>query len=76
MFLVYPTGVRIIVHTANLIHVDWNNKTQGLWMQDFPWKDTNSLTGDRSPFENDLVDYLATLKVCLFFFPFLLKYYL
>lgn len=69
MFLVYPTGVRIIVHTANLIHVDWNNKTQGLWMQDFPWKDANTVTGSRSPFENDLVDYLATLKVCfpLFF---------
>ncbi|XP_078157113.1 tyrosyl-DNA phosphodiesterase-like protein isoform X4 [Carex rostrata] len=64
MFLIYPTGIRIIVHTANLIHVDWNNKTQGLWMQDFPWKDASALTGNnRSPFENDLVDYLATLKI-------------
>ncbi|KAJ3705221.1 hypothetical protein LUZ61_008926 [Rhynchospora tenuis] len=62
MFLVYPTGVRIIVHTANLIHVDWNNKTQGLWMQDFPWKDA-SILSNRSPFENDLVDYLYALKL-------------
>lgn len=73
MFLVYPTGIRIIVHTANLIHVDWNNKTQGLWMQDFPWKDASTLTGNRSPFENDLVDYLAALKVCLISL-FFLKY--
>ena len=62
MLLVYPRGVRIIVHTANLIHVDWNNKSQGLWMQDFPWKDLNSLSKG-SGFENDLVEYLSMLKV-------------
>lgn len=61
MLLVYPQGVRVVVHTANLIYVDWNNKTQGLWMQDFPWKDEQNLS-KRSPFENDLVDYLNTLK--------------
>lgn len=61
MLLVYPTGVRVIVHTANLIYVDWNNKTQGLWMQDFPWKDKNSLSKE-SLFENDLIDYLNALK--------------
>ncbi|XP_039119814.1 tyrosyl-DNA phosphodiesterase 1 isoform X2 [Dioscorea cayenensis subsp. rotundata] len=60
MLLIYPKGLRVVVHTANLIFVDWNNKTQGLWMQDFPWKDQNSGTG--SPFENDLVDYLSMLK--------------
>ncbi|TYJ12942.1 hypothetical protein E1A91_A10G016300v1 [Gossypium mustelinum] len=61
MLLVYPQGVRVIVHTANLIYVDWNNKSQGLWMQDFPWKDqSNSTKG--CGFENDLVDYLSTLK--------------
>lgn len=61
MLLVYPQGVRVVVHTANLIHVDWNNKSQGLWMQDFPWKDQkNSNKG--CGFESDLVDYLSTLK--------------
>ncbi|KAA8519997.1 hypothetical protein F0562_014253 [Nyssa sinensis] len=61
MFLVYPQGVRIIVHTANLIYVDWNNKSQGLWMQDFPWKDqSNSSKG--CGFESDLIDYLSVLK--------------
>lgn len=62
MLLVYPQGIRIVVHTANLIHVDWNYKSQGLWMQDFPWKDTNDMN-KKVPFENDLVDYLSALKV-------------
>ncbi|XP_044461851.1 tyrosyl-DNA phosphodiesterase 1 isoform X2 [Mangifera indica] len=61
MILVYPQGVRIIVHTANLIYVDWNNKTQGLWMQDFPWKDLNS-PSKACGFETDLIDYLSALK--------------
>ncbi|KAL0398727.1 UNVERIFIED_CONTAM: Tyrosyl-DNA phosphodiesterase 1 [Sesamum radiatum] len=61
MLLVYPQGVRVIIHTANLIYVDWNNKTQGLWMQDFPWKDQNS-TSNGCGFENDLIDYLGALK--------------
>ncbi|KAI5430353.1 tyrosyl-DNA phosphodiesterase 1 [Lathyrus oleraceus] len=61
MLLVYPRGVRVIVHTANLIYVDWNNKSQGLWMQDFPWKDQNS-PSKGSGFENDLVEYLSALK--------------
>ncbi|KAK1260165.1 hypothetical protein QJS04_geneDACA019126 [Acorus gramineus] len=61
MLLVYPQGVRIIIHTANLIYVDWNNKTQGLWMQDFPWKDEQNLSKGCS-FESDLVDYLNALK--------------
>ncbi|XP_065879228.1 tyrosyl-DNA phosphodiesterase 1 [Euphorbia lathyris] len=61
MLLVYPRGVRIIVHTANLIHVDWNNKSQGLWMQDFPWKDEKNQPKGCG-FENDLIDYLSALK--------------
>ncbi|KAI3698104.1 hypothetical protein L6452_31216 [Arctium lappa] len=61
MFLVYPQGVRIIVHTANLIYVDWNNKSQGLWMQDFPWKNQDN-SNKGSDFETDLIDYLSTLK--------------
>ncbi|KAM1123835.1 hypothetical protein ACFX19_005268 [Malus domestica] len=61
MILVYPRGVRIIVHTANYIHVDWNNKSQGLWMQDFPWKDQNN-PSKGCGFEGDLIDYLNALK--------------
>ncbi|XP_021836412.2 tyrosyl-DNA phosphodiesterase 1 [Spinacia oleracea] len=62
MLLVYPRGVRVIVHTANLINVDWNNKSQGLWMQDFPWKDQNEASKG-CPFESDLIDYLQALKL-------------
>ena len=62
MLLVYAQGIRVVVHTANLIHVDWNNKSQGLWTQDFPWKDANDINTNIS-FENDLVDYLRALKV-------------
>ncbi|XP_068668443.1 tyrosyl-DNA phosphodiesterase 1 [Aristolochia californica] len=61
MFLVYPHGIRVVVHTANLIYVDWNNKSQGLWMQDFPLKDETNLQG-RCYFETDLVEYLSALK--------------
>ncbi|KAM7255296.1 hypothetical protein ACFE04_020537 [Oxalis oulophora] len=61
MLLVYPRGVRVIIHTANLIHVDWNNKSQGLWMQDFPYKD-QSKPNQSCGFENDLIDYLNALK--------------
>ncbi|KAM7506215.1 hypothetical protein LguiB_005119 [Lonicera macranthoides] len=65
MLLVYPHGVRVIVHTANLIHVDWNNKSQGLWMQDFPWKDQSG-SSKVSGFESDLIDYLSALKLLEF----------
>ncbi|EPS64521.1 hypothetical protein M569_10259, partial [Genlisea aurea] len=61
MFLVYPRGIRVVIHTANMIYADWNNKTQGLWMQDFPWKKKDH-NGGCCEFENDLVDYLRTLK--------------
>ncbi|XP_062189182.1 tyrosyl-DNA phosphodiesterase 1 isoform X2 [Phragmites australis] len=61
MLLVYPQGIRVVVHTANMIYVDWNNKSQGLWMQDFPWKDAKDIN-KKIPFENDLVDYLSALK--------------
>ncbi|KAL0709534.1 hypothetical protein Bca4012_016512 [Brassica carinata] len=64
IFLVYHRGVRVVVHTANLIHVDWNNKSQGLWMQDFPWKDDDDDKDAHKAcgFEDDLVDYLTVLK--------------
>ena len=29
MFLLYKEGLRVVIHTANLIHKDWDQKTQG-----------------------------------------------
>lgn len=36
--LKYATGVRVVIHSANLIFADCNNKTQALFFQDFPFK--------------------------------------
>ena len=34
----YDGGVRVVVHTANLLLGDCTYKTQGAWVQDFPAK--------------------------------------
>lgn len=57
--LQYSTGLRVIIHTANLLYCDTNNKSQGLFYQDFPLKDAMSLQS--SLFERDLLEYLAAL---------------
>lgn len=58
--LVYDTGVRVCVHTANLIHGDIRKRTNAAWCQDFPNKSAADL-GRKSEFERDLGRYLATL---------------
>jgi tyrosyl-DNA phosphodiesterase-1 len=40
--LQYAAGMRVVVHTANLVYTDCNNKSQGLWAQDFPLKGPES----------------------------------
>ncbi|CAI2737443.1 unnamed protein product, partial [Dicrocoelium dendriticum] len=59
MFLKYRDGLRIVIHTANLIAEDWNLRTQGLWVSPklrriedvaAPDSDTN--------FRADLITYL------------------
>ncbi|BDA43991.1 Tyrosyl-DNA phosphodiesterase 1 [Coccomyxa sp. Obi] len=64
-FLVqFNGGLRVIVHTANLIYQDCNCKTQGLWYQDFPRKDDSSPQDSESRlFETTLTDYIAALKL-------------
>jgi hypothetical protein len=29
----YEQGVRVIIHTSNLLYIDSNNKTQGIWVR-------------------------------------------
>lgn len=41
----YAAGLRVVVHTANLIYPDCNNKTQALFVQDFPLKSPERGTG-------------------------------
>lgn len=52
-------GLRVVVNTANNIYIDWHNKSNGAYVDDFPLK-----TGDASQacdYEDSLVDYLETL---------------
>ncbi|GLC33895.1 hypothetical protein PLESTB_000815500 [Pleodorina starrii] len=42
--LTYPTGLRLVVHTANCVSPDCNDKTQGVWVQDFPRKQQGPAT--------------------------------
>lgn len=59
MVLFYPTGIRIVICTANFIPSDWENKTQGIWVKDFPLKTATAPT--TSVFETDLITYLSSL---------------
>jgi tyrosyl-DNA phosphodiesterase 1 len=71
MVIVYATHVRVVICTANFIAIDWNNKTQGVWTQDFPLAQAAASPSSSSPahpssssvvdFERDLIDYLSTL---------------
>lgn len=37
MLLLYKTGMRVVIHTGNLMEDDWQQKTQGIWVsQLFP----------------------------------------
>ncbi|GLD93740.1 hypothetical protein PINS_up002345 [Pythium insidiosum] len=77
MVVVYPTKVRVAIFTANFIPIDWNNKTQGVWFQDFELatigeddEEDERKRADLSAgagvepvvdFKRDLVEYLSTL---------------
>ena len=58
-FLKYPTGMRVIIHTANLVYSDVNNKSQTAFVQDFPFKDAESPSS--SDFEKEIVQYVTSL---------------
>ncbi|KAG2496528.1 hypothetical protein HYH03_005352 [Edaphochlamys debaryana] len=42
------SGLRLAIHTANYIFADGNNKTQGVWVQDFPPKRPTPAAGSAS----------------------------
>eukprot|EP00667_Euglena_gracilis_P010184 EG_transcript_10347 len=56
MLLFYPTGLRVMVATANFIPVDWHALNQGIWTQDFPCKGPSSPPS--AEFEQYLTQYL------------------
>lgn len=63
--LFYPSRLRLIVSTANLLDCDYERKTQGLWYEDFALKSAKH--GDPASsvcdFEETLVDYLKRVGV-------------
>jgi len=68
MLLTYEDGgVRVVVHTANLVPGDWENRTQGLWVSDKCPKMTGSNTskgGDsKTLFKSALLRYLRYYEV-------------
>lgn len=64
----YPDGgVRVIVHTANLLFRDCESKTQGLWWQDFPPKQQQPQQQQQQQhvcdFERTLSAYVHSLQL-------------
>lgn len=59
MLLHYTHGLRVVIHTANMLANDWRQKTQGVWISPiFPPLDASSVETSESNFKADLVEYL------------------
>ncbi|XP_054154077.1 tyrosyl-DNA phosphodiesterase 1-like [Oppia nitens] len=62
MFLRYDKGLRVVIHTANLIENDWTNKTQGVWVSPLfppiPSIQASDADISQTRFKTDLIDYL------------------
>jgi len=50
-----------MICTANFIEVDWRNKTQGVWVQDFPYLEEGE-KDDETEFGRELREYLMVLN--------------
>ncbi|NP_001039242.1 tyrosyl-DNA phosphodiesterase 1 [Xenopus tropicalis] len=64
MLLLYTEGLRVVIHTSNLIHEDWYQKTQGIWLSPLyprlPEGASVSAGESSTNFRSDLVAYLAS----------------
>ncbi|XP_028398531.1 tyrosyl-DNA phosphodiesterase 1-like isoform X2 [Dendronephthya gigantea] len=60
MLLLYTEGLRVVITTANLIHSDWDQKTQGVWISPlFPkYSRENQNVMEPLQFQKDLMSYL------------------
>ncbi|XP_071413789.1 tyrosyl-DNA phosphodiesterase 1 isoform X2 [Pithys albifrons albifrons] len=62
MLLLYEEGLRVVIHTSNLIAEDWHQKTQGIWLSPlYPKlpKGTTDCAGESTTnFKSDLISYL------------------
>ena len=63
MILHYSQGLRIVIHTANLIPNDWHQKTQGVWISPiFPRLIASQNETSETNFKLDLLQYLNEYK--------------
>ncbi|XP_023061197.1 tyrosyl-DNA phosphodiesterase 1 isoform X2 [Piliocolobus tephrosceles] len=61
MLLLYEEGLRVVIHTSNLIHADWHQKTQGIWLSPLYPRivDGTHKSGESTThFKADLISYL------------------
>ncbi|XP_074764629.1 tyrosyl-DNA phosphodiesterase 1 isoform X1 [Athene noctua] len=62
MLLLYKEGLRVVIHTSNLIAEDWHQKTQGIWLSPLyprlPQGTTGSAGESETKFKSDLISYL------------------
>ncbi|NXK45574.1 TYDP1 phosphodiesterase, partial [Chauna torquata] len=62
MLLLYEEGLRVVIHTSNLIAEDWHQKTQGIWLSPLyprlPQGTTGSAGESKTNFKSDLISYL------------------
>lgn len=66
MLLLYEEGFRVVIHTSNLIHGDWHQKTQGIWLSPLyprlPDGSPETAGESATRFKRDLIDYLASYR--------------
>lgn len=61
MLLLYEEGLRVVIHTANLIREDWHQKTQGIWLSPLYPRiahGTHRSGESATHFKADLINYL------------------
>uniref|UniRef100_A0A8D0ZE70 Tyrosyl-DNA phosphodiesterase 1 n=1 Tax=Sus scrofa TaxID=9823 RepID=A0A8D0ZE70_PIG len=62
MLLLYEEGLRVVIHTSNLIHADWHQKTQGIWLSPLYQRIVpgSHRSGESAThFKADLISYLS-----------------
>ncbi|XP_010614589.1 tyrosyl-DNA phosphodiesterase 1 isoform X3 [Fukomys damarensis] len=62
MLLLYEEGLRVVIHTSNIIREDWHQKTQGIWLSPlYPRIDhgTHRAGESKTHFKADLISYLT-----------------
>ncbi|XP_014446888.1 tyrosyl-DNA phosphodiesterase 1 [Tupaia chinensis] len=62
MLLLYEEGLRVVIHTSNLIHEDWYQKTQGIWLSPLYPRIVHGTprSGESTThFKADLISYLT-----------------